>query len=176
MVLIGMKMKTPNKIIPFSMAIGALALVAIAGAALAQVGGGSGPVQVTANEIDVRPSESMAIFSGNAEVIQGGSVLRSKQLKVFYAPEGSADSGRIQRVVSDTEVFFTTPTEKVRGSRAEFNAITNVVTFSGNVILAQGQNIVTGEELRINTQTRASTMKSSGGRVKAVFFPNNQPK
>ena len=174
-------MKLTNKILSSKFAFSALgfgvvALFGIASVALAQVSGSSGPVQVTANEIDVRPSENMAIFSGNAEVVQDGTVLRSRQLKVFYAPEGSADSGKIQRVVSDTEVFFTTPTERVRGNRAEFNANSNVVTFVGNVILAQGQNVVTGEELRINTQTRASTMKSSGGRVKAVFFPNNQPK
>ncbi len=155
----------------------ALGLIAFGSVAYSQVAGNSSaPVQVTANEIDVRPTENMAIFSGNAEIIQDGSVLRSRQLKVFYAPDGSADAGRVQRVVSDTEVFFTTPTEKVRGNRAEFNANTNVVTFFGNVILAQGQNVVTGEELRINTKTRASTMKSSGGRVKAVFFPSNQQK
>lgn len=174
-------MKLTHKIFTSKLSLAALGLLAIvsigyANIADAQVSGSSGPVQVTANEIDVRPAENMAIFSGNAEVIQDGTVLRSRQLKVFYAPDGSADAGKIQRVVSDTEVFFTTPTERVRGNRAEFNAGSNVVTFFGNVILAQGQNVVTGDELRINTQTRASTMKSSGGRVKAVFFPNSQPK
>lgn len=152
-----------------------LAIIGVAPTSNAQVSG-NGPVQVEANVIDVQPANNMAIFTGNAQVIQDGSVLRSRELKVYYAPEGSAESGKIQRVVADSEVFFTTPTERIRGDRAEFNTVSNVVTFYGNVILAQGQNVVTGTELRINTTTRASTMKSAGGRVKAVFFPNSAPK
>lgn len=138
----------------------------VAGIAIAQ--NRSGPVQVTANEIDVQPQNNLAIFSGNAEVVQDGFVMRSARFRVTYTQGGS-----IERAVSDSEIFFTSPSERVRGNRGEYNAGNNTITFYGNVVLTQGQNVVTGDELRINTITRATLMKSNSGRVKGVFFPSN---
>ncbi len=152
-----------------------LALIGFAGFAIAQNNEG-GPVQVTANEIDVQPQNNMAIFSGNAEVIQDGAVIRSSKFNVYYGAAGTANDGKIDRVVSNTEIFYVSPTEKVRGDRGEYNASTKTITFVGNVILTQGQNVLTGTELTINTVTRASNMKSSNGRVRAVFFPKSEPK
>ena len=136
---------------------------------------GDGPIQVNASEFDMQPANNMAIFTGNAEVIQNGSVIRSAKFKVFYGG-GDGQSGKIEKVVSDTETFYSSATEKARGDRAVFDAKNNTIIFSGNVILTQGQNVVTGEELRVNTQTKQSVMKSSNGRVRAVFFPSQNQK
>ncbi|MEK7660435.1 MAG: LptA/OstA family protein [Pseudomonadota bacterium] len=130
-----------------------------------------GAVQVSANEIDLQPLTNTAVFSGNAEVIQAGNVLRSARFRVQYTADGA-----IERIVTDSEIFFTSPSERVRANRGEFNAAANTISFFGNVVLSQGQNVVTGEELRINTVTRATFMKSGQGRVKGVFFPSSTPK
>lgn len=132
---------------------------------------GDGPIQVSANEIDVQPANNMAIFSGNAEVVQNGAIIRSTKFKVFY---GNGNGGKIEKVISDSETFYSSATEKARGDSAIFDANSNTITFVGNVILTQGQNVVTGEELKVNTQTKQSIMKSSNGRVRAVFFPSQK--
>jgi lipopolysaccharide export system protein LptA len=160
-----------NGFVKYALICALLALpIGATGIAFAQNQTG-GPVQVSANEIDLQPLTSTAIFTGNAEVIQAGNVLRSARFRVQYAATGA-----IERIVTDSEIFFTSPTERVRANRGEYNAASNTVTFFGNVVLSQGQNVVTGEELRINTVTRATFMKSSQGRVKGVFFPSSTPK
>ncbi|MBN8649198.1 MAG: hypothetical protein J0L55_14685 [Caulobacterales bacterium] len=130
-----------------------------------------GPIQVSASEIDVQPANNMAIFTGNAEVVQNGAIIRSAKFKVYY---GGGNGGKIEKVISDSETFYSSATEKARGDSAVFDANTNTITFIGNVILTQGQNVVTGEELRVNTQSKQSIMKSSNGRVRAVFFPSQK--
>jgi lipopolysaccharide export system protein LptA len=132
-----------------------------------------GPIQVSANEIDVQPQNNFATFTGNAEVIQDGTALRAEKFKVYYQNNGAGSSGgKIEKVISEGETFYVSATEKARGDKAVFDASTNILVFSGNVILTQGQNVLTGDELRVNTKTKQSIMKSSNGRVKGVFFPN----
>ena len=136
---------------------------------------GNGPIQINADSVDYQPQNNLTIVSGNAEVIQDGSALRSASFKIYSAASNNGQAGRIQRVVTETETFYVSPTEKVRANRATYDAVNNQITFFGNVILTQGQNVATGEELRINTITKQSQLKSSNGRVKAVFFPNSTP-
>ncbi|KAF0111902.1 MAG: hypothetical protein FD128_1548 [Hyphomonadaceae bacterium] len=83
--------------------LGAVLAIAIgfAGFAVAQNQTG-GPVQVSANEIDLQPLTNTAVFSGNAEVIQSGNVLRSARFRVQYTAAGA-----IERIVTDSEIFFT---------------------------------------------------------------------
>jgi lipopolysaccharide export system protein LptA len=152
----------------------ALALALGAVAAHAQIGTGGGPIQVEADTIDFQPANRQAIFSGNAVVVQDGTVLRSANLRVTYRGNG-ANGGDIDKVFADTEVFYTSATERVRGDRATFDAVNNVVVFSGRVIVTQGQNVLRGQQLTLNTVTRASTMKGMDGRVRAVFFPDQAP-
>ena len=149
----------------------ALALLLCVGTTSLAQSNGEGPIQVSASEIDVQPANNMAIFSGNAEVVQNGAIIRSAKFKVFY---GGGNGGKIEKVVSDSETFYSSATEKARGDSAVFDANSNTITFIGNVILTQGQNVVTGEELRVNTQSKQSIMKSSNGRVRAVFFPTQK--
>jgi lipopolysaccharide export system protein LptA len=151
-----------------------LALAAVSGVAMAQIGTGGGPIQVEADNIDFQPASRQAIFSGNAVVIQDGTVLRSSNLRVTYRGNGP-NGGDIDKVFADTEVFYTSASERVRGDRATFDAVNNVVVFTGRVIVTQGQNVLRGQQLTLNTLTRASTMRGLDGRVRAVFFPDAAP-
>jgi lipopolysaccharide export system protein LptA len=159
-----------HKTVHLSATLVAVAALAFAGVAMAQIGSGDQPIQVEADNIDYQPQRSLALFSGNAVVIQGQTVLRSANLRVAY--RGSD----IDKVFADTEVFYTSPTERVRGDRAVFDVTNDTVTFSGNVIVTQGQNVVRGQQLVLNTETNASTMRGMDGRVRAVFFPDRATK
>jgi lipopolysaccharide export system protein LptA len=82
-------------------------------------------------------------------------------------------NGDIDKVYTEGETFYVTPTEKIRGDRAIFDAPANTVQFFGNVVAVQGQSVLKGSMLTLNTKTRASTMRGMDGRVRAVIFPNN---
>lgn len=145
-------------------------LVVAASAAIAQ-STQDGPIQVNANEIDIQPQNNLAFFNGNAEFTQNGYVIRSEKFKVVYREKGSNASNKIDKLYADSETVLVSAEEKVRADRLVYDGASSVATFYGNVILTQKQNVISGDELRINTKTKQSTIKSSGGKVRAVFFP-----
>jgi lipopolysaccharide export system protein LptA len=156
--------------------VGMGACVMIAGVAMAQVGRtGGGPVEVAAQDLSFDPSSGVTILTGNASVTQDGSVLRAPRIRVTYLRGAGGVTGNVDKVITEGETFYVTPTERIRGDRAVFDAPANTVQFSGNVTAIQGQNVLRGSLLTLNTKTRASTMRGLDGRVRAVFFPSSQP-
>lgn len=143
--------------------------------ALAQgVRTGGGPVEVSAQDLSFDPTSGVTILTGNASVTQDGAVLRAPRIRVTYLRGPNGAIGDINKVFTEGETFYVTPTERIRGDKAMFDAPANTVEFTGNVTAIQGQNVLRGSFLTLNTKTNASTMRGLDGRVRAVFFPNAQ--
>jgi lipopolysaccharide export system protein LptA len=156
--------------------VGATIAVVLGGAVWAQAArSNSGPIEVAAQDLSYDPGNGVTILTGNASVTQDGSVLRAPRIRVTYLRSGSGFTGTIDKVYTEGETFYVTPTERIRGDRAIFDSPANTVQFTGNVTAIQGQNVLRGSLLTLNTKTRASTMRGLDGRVRAVFFPSSQP-
>lgn len=162
--------------------VAAAGLAAVAGSAPADAQPASGPaatggpVQIEADSVDIRPQDNLILLTGNAVVIQDGAALRSNTLRVVYDGQPGAAGSQVDRVLADTEVFYVTQTERVRGDSALYDARANQITIRGRVIVTQGQSVLEGSELVVNTVTRASRMRGVDGRVRAVFFQEPQPR
>ncbi len=153
----------------------AILTLGLGGVALAQGARSSGgPVEVAAQDLSFDPSSGVTILTGNASVTQDGAVLRAPRIRVTYLRGAGGATGNVDKVFTEGETFYVTPTEKIRGDRAVFDAPANTVQFTGNVTAIQGQNVLRGSLLTLNTKTRASTMRGMDGRVRAVFFPSSQ--
>jgi lipopolysaccharide export system protein LptA len=150
------------------------AFVMVGGLAMAQKGVGGGPVEVAAQDLSFDPANGVTILTGNASVTQDGAVLRAPRIRVTYLRGAAGATGNVDKVYTEGETFYVTPTERIRGDRAVFDAPANTVQFTGNVTAIQGQNVLRGSLLTLNTKTRASTMRGIDGRVRAVFFPSSQ--
>ena len=64
----------------------------------------------------------------------------------------------------------------MRGDRAVYTPDTGEVVVTGDVILTQGQNVLTGGRLVYNVNTEAARMEgaprgAAGRRVQGVFYP-----
>jgi lipopolysaccharide export system protein LptA len=150
-----------------------LGLGFVGSTALAQATSGNGPIEVSANDLVYDPAAGVSTLVGNASVAQDGAVLRAPRIRVTYLRGSNGNNGDIDKVYTEGETFYVTPTEKIRGDRAIFDAPANTVQFFGNVVAVQGQSVLKGSMLTLNTKTRASTMRGMDGRVRAVIFPNN---
>jgi len=108
---------------------------------------------------------------GRAEVIQGQNRLRADAIN------GSGVNSGIERIEASGNVYFVTPEQTIRGDRAVYTPGDNLVVITGDVIVTQGQNVMTGGRLTYNTETQAVTMAggsgSNGGRIRGVFYPQN---
>jgi len=176
--------------------VAAAAAAFLAGAAEAQIAphAGNGPIDITADNGTLVNATCEATWSGSAEALQGDARLRANVIRAFLkkkppgsggAPAASSggvqtDCGATQRIEADGDVFYVTPDQTARGDHAVYDADTDQIVMTGNVIVVQGKNVVHGDKMTIWVQTRQvqidSTAKGRGTpqRVRGVFY-SNQP-
>ena len=106
---------------------------------------------------------------GRAEVTQGQNRIRADAITLYRKASGDPD-----RVEATGKVYFVTPTQSMRGDRAVYAIGTGEVVVTGDVVLTQGQNVLTGGRLTYNTRTQTARIEGSGagGRIRGVFHPN----
>ena len=138
-------------------------------AALPTVGGaqsfqGGQPIMWGANEVSRTPTALS--LRGAAELTQGDSRIRADRV------EGVISNGDLSRVEATGNVYFVTPEQTIRGDRAVYTPANDTIVLTGDVILTQGDNVMTGGRLVYNTRTEAAQMEGgAGGRVQGVFTP-----
>jgi lipopolysaccharide export system protein LptA len=160
------------------------------------------PIKISSASLEVRDKDKVATFSGDVHLIQGDTTLRSKTLVVFYdddsAPKDAKDSApaakpvkptpvaagaadpppmsqQIRRVEAKGGVLVTQKDQTATGESGVFDMQANTVTLLGNVVIAQGQNVVKGDRLTVDLTSGVSRVecgKTQGQcRVQALIQP-----
>lgn len=153
----------------------------LAGPAAAQLATNSNaPVDITADELETANSACTSIWRGHAEALQDTARLRADTLTAeFQLKEGgkTGGCGDLMRLKADGSVYYVTPQQKVHGDNAVYEAATNTLVVTGDVVATQGQNVLRGTKMVFNTTTGQGHMEGSAkGRGKAerprgVFYP-----
>lgn len=126
----------------------ALQMIAALDARAQSVGLGSadGPLEITAdNGIEWRRDERIYIARGNARAARGEVTVLADELQALYR-EG--DNSDIYQVMAIGNVRIFTPRERVSGDRAVYN-------------LDQAKIVITGNDLKLETQTDTITAEES---------------
>jgi lipopolysaccharide export system protein LptA len=183
----------------------ALAVVFLMGAALttgtaqAQLAAGKGPIDVTADQLEMVDAQHLAIWRGNVEAVQNGSRLVADTLNVYFqgksdAPKPTqtvnpraggvasvgADWGAVDHLIADGHVFFVSDTQTARGNHAVYELTPDTITITGDVVVVQGDNVVKGDKLIIQVKTgHANIISNATGRnkperVRGVFYNTAQ--
>lgn len=125
------------------------------------------PIMVGADSAEQTPSGFA--LRGRAEVLQGDNRLRADAI------EGVSTGGAISQVTASGNVYYVTPTETIRGDRAVYTVSDTTIVVTGDVILTQGRNVLTGGRLVYNIDTGAARMEGASGgtsrRIQGVFYP-----
>lgn len=164
-------------------AMAAALAAAFAGGAAAQQSGSpfggfkhdsAAPIEITADSLEVRQAEGVAIFQGQVVAGQGTLRLTAQRLEVRYV-EGGGDgaaegSGDIDSLRAEGDVFLTSGAETASGQWADYDVARGFVTMGGGVTLTQGDNAIRGE--RLSVDLNAGTGRIEGGRVQSVFTPS----
>jgi len=166
---------------------GLIALAAVAGwtAALAQGQGPFGgfkhdskaPIEITADSLEVRQAEHLAVFAGEVVAGQGTLRLTADRVEVTYAGQdggGDASTGKIQKMRAEGNVFLSNGSETAQGAWAEYDVAGGMMRMGGSVVLTQGDNAISGNSLVIDLNAGTGRVESAGGgRVKSVFAPSS---
>lgn len=139
---------------------------------------GNDPIQIESDKLEVFDKDNKAIFSGNVNVVQGPTLLKAGKLTVFYVQgTGSAATGSaaIDKIEADGTVYVKSEDQIATGDKGTFDMKSEVLVLSGKeVVLTQGDNILTGCKLTVQMKTGEANVEScSGGRVKGLFKPNS---
>ena len=104
---------------------------------------------------------------GRAEITQGQNRLRADSIV------GTNAAGQnISTVTASGNIYYVTPTESIRGDRAVYTVSNATIVVTGDVILTQGKNVLTGGRLTYNIDTGETNMVAgSNGRIQGVFYP-----
>jgi lipopolysaccharide export system protein LptA len=158
------------------------------------------PVQIEAASLEVRDKNKMATFAGNVQVVQGDTTMKCQKLVVFYGQEvgiaaGSPDAKpasampampksaqNIRRIEARGGVTVVTKDQNASGDLGVYDLVSKTITLTGNVVVSQGQNVIHGERVVVDTVTGNARVESSnqgGGtapsRVRALIQPNQGP-
>jgi lipopolysaccharide export system protein LptA len=171
------------------------------GTAHAQLSRNRGPIAYSADNLEYNDHDRRMVLTGNVDVLQNDARLQANKLTLYFrpsvkvepgagstpasapassaAPAGPAGppslgSGDIERMVAEGDVHVVRPSQKARGDQAVYEASTDTVTFTGNVVISSDENVIRGETLVMEIGSGRSILKPAekpGERVRGVLRP-----
>lgn len=164
---------------PIAIAAGAIAALAFAAPAHAQLSESGGPVSYSADNLEYFDGERRLLLTGDVDIVQNDARLRADQITLYFSgstagsnQQGGLGSGDIERMIAEGEVYYVRPAQSARGNRAVYEVSQDSVTFSGNVVVASDENVIRGETLVLHIGNRRTVIRPTPGqRVRGVFVP-----
>ncbi|MER9251411.1 LptA/OstA family protein [Mesorhizobium sp. M0598] len=146
---------------------------------------GDKPIQIESDKLEVRQAESVAVFTGNVNVVQGPTVLKAGKMTVYYVRDAGAAKGaqhagaaamtgsaNIDHLEVDDKVYIKSDNQVATGDRGTFDMKTEVLVLSGSkVVLSQGDNVLVGCKLTVQMKSGLAQVDACGGRVMMSITP-----
>lgn len=127
----------------------------------------SAPIEVSADNLSVDPEDGSAVFEGNVVVAQGALRLAANLIRVEYATDEEGNrTPSIGRVSATGGVTFVNGDDAAEAEEAVYSVEDSSLVLSGDVLLTQGANVVSGDRLFVDLA--AGTGRVEGG-VRTVF-------
>jgi lipopolysaccharide export system protein LptA len=161
------------------------------------VQGGDQPVQIDAASLDVQDKRKTATFTGDVQVVQGETTMKCQTLVVFYGQEvgiaanapqsgdskpaaapGPKGAQDIRKIEARGGVTVVTKDQSASGDLGVYDLKSKTITLTGNVVVSQGQNVIHGQRVVVDTITGNARVESNEGggavpgRVRALILPN----
>lgn len=122
-------------------------------------------LEVTADQLEVDQATGASIFTGNVLAVQGELRLTAGTLRLEYSTSASG-SQRIDRLLASGGVTLVTPQEAVEAREAVYALSQGTLEMTGDVLLVQGPNLLSGERFVADLQTGSGRMS---GRVRTMI-------
>jgi len=126
-------------------------------------------VEVSADKLAVNQADGNAVFTGNVIIVQGPMRLQAAQVQVEY---GTADKSKIARLHATGGVTLVTGSDAAEAKEAVYDVDAGSVLMTGEVLLTQGENVLSGQRLTVDLKSGTGQMD---GRVRTVLQPGSKP-
>lgn len=125
----------------------------------------SAPVEVAADSLSVNQADGTAVFTGNVVIGQGEMRLSAAEVHVEYAEGGQ---NRIRALRATGDVTLVSGPDAAEAQSAVYDVESGEVTLTGEVVLSQGANVLTGDEMVVDLATGTAQVQ---GRVRTILQP-----
>lgn len=146
------------------------AAIALCGAASAQLASidSDAPIDITGDRLEVE--NEVATFIGNVRAVQGPAILTAERLVADLD-----DKGSFTKIHAVGTVRYSNGKEAITGARAVFDDVNRTITISENVVVTQGEQVMTGGELIYWIDTRKILFTAPDGkRIRGIFYAKDQ--
>jgi len=92
--------------------------------------------------------------------------MTAPQMTVIYSQNEDGANDGIEELVAVGGVTFVSPTDEAESDTANYVVETGFVTLTGNVLLIQGPNAISGDKLVVDLEAGTGVME---GRVRTIF-------
>lgn len=128
----------------------------------------SAPVEVAADQLAVDQGDGSAVFSGHVVIGQGEMRLSADKVTVEYA---AGSQSRISRLHAEGNVTLVSGADAAEAGEAVYDVAAGEVVLTGDVVLAQGKNVLTGDRMTVDL---ASGTARVDGRVRSILQPGSK--
>ena len=126
------------------------------------------PIYITADWMEFDQTKNTITYKGRVITIQGEMTIRSEILTADYNPEMK----QIRQIVAEGKVNATQGNRVATGDKAVFDDQAKTVTLTGNPVMRQGNNQISGSRvIYFVEQDRAVAEGDGKVRVQATIFP-----
>ncbi len=170
---------------------GSILLFSVAGA----LDDSSEPIHIEADRMVSQEQDNTVVFIGNVDAKQGGLVIRTDEMTVYYVQQGNGsgrkNSSQVEKLICKGNVQISQGDWLGTGKRMDYFALDRKVILSGDAKGWQGQNMVSGKTITYyldegrsvvegpaTVDGKSGEKKDTGktGRVKAVIHPDADSK
>ena len=126
------------------------------------------PIEITARQLEVLQLQRQSIFTGDVVVKRGEMTLNAEKL-IIYLQQSGDEVDRLEAIgkVRIVELDRTATAEK-----AIFHQQEEVLVLTGNAVVVDGLNTISGDEMTLFMKEDRIVIKGSEkNRVKAVIVP-----
>jgi len=126
------------------------------------------PIYITSDWMEVDQNKSTITYKGRVVTVQADMTMRSETLTAYYDPEMK----QMKQIVAEGKVNATQGNRVATGEKAVFDDKEKTVTLTGNPVMRQGNNQVSGiKVIYFTEQDRAIAEGDEKIRVRATIFP-----
>lgn len=123
------------------------------------------PVEVAAESLSVNQADGSAVFTGDVVIGQGAMRLSADRVRVVY---GEGGQSRIRSLEAAGNVTLVSGPDAAEAQAASYDVETGRVTLTGDVVLTQGRNVLTGDRMVVDLGSGTAQVD---GRVRSVLQP-----
>lgn len=127
-------------------------------------GASRGPIKITADNMTLDTKAALVLFAGHVHATQATGDLTSKTLKVVYSDPNFKE---MRELIADGDVRMSQGTRWVTGDHAILDQQKHTVVMTGNPVVHDGQDQITGSRITVYLETGQSVVEGA----RAVIFP-----